>query len=140
MANELKDALKKAIDEKKGIDLSVVSSAIEKMSEDDDIKTEMSLTPDMVFNISSDPVIGMKVELKGGKPSVSSGLSDEADFFMELSYGTLSAIISGERDVTTSLMGGDIAMWRDGRVGNMSKAMDLMPLITAVAEKMELKV
>ena len=140
MANELKDALKKAIDEKKKIELSVVTSAIDKMLEDGDIKAEMSLTPDMVFNLTSDPVIGLKVEINNGKPSLSCDLADEADFFIEVPYDTLSAIISGEKDVTSPLMGGEIAMWHEGQVGNMKKASDLLPLITAVSEKMELKV
>lgn len=140
MANELKNIIKTAVDGNKKVELSAFSGALENMTGDDEIKIEMSLTPDMVFNLKSDPVLGFKVEIKDGKPSVSCDLSSEPDFSIDIPQGTLKDMISGNKDVMTPFMGGEVAMWQDGKLGNMSKAMDLMPLITVVADKMDLKI
>ena len=140
MANELKNILENAIDGNKKVELSAITGAVDNMIGDEEIKIEMSLTPDMVFNLRSDPVLGFKVEIKDGKPSVSCDLSSEPDFSIDIPQGTLKAMISGEKDVMTPFMGGEIAMWQDGNLGDMQKAMDLMPLITAVADNMDLKI
>jgi len=139
MANELKNILENAIDENRKVELSAITGAVDNMIGEEEIKIEMSLTPDMVFNLKSDPVIGFKVEIKDGKPSVSCDISSEPDFSIDIPQGTLKAMVSGEKDVMTPFMGGEIAMWQDGNLGDMQKAMDLMPLITAVADKMDLK-
>ena len=140
MANELKNILENAIDGNKKVELSAITGAVDNMIGDEEIKIEMSLTPDMVFNLKSDPVLGFKVEIKDGKPSVSCDLSSEPDFSIDIPQGTLKAMVSGEKDVMTPFMGGEIAMWQDGNLGDMQKAMDLMPLITAVADNMDLKI
>lgn len=141
MAEKLKDILKTAVDEKKKVELSQMTEAVEAMvSDDKEIGKEISLAGDVVFNMVSDPVMKFRVELKDGKTSLSCDLADDPDFFIEIPFNTLEGIISGKKDVVTPFMGGEISMWKDGMVGNMAKAMDIMPIITVVAEKMELKV
>lgn len=141
MSDKLRDMLKTAIDEKKTIEPGQISGVVESMiSENQDIKDELVLTGELVFNLTSDPVLELKVEIKDGKASFSHELSKEPDFFVEIPPETLKAMISGEKDVITPLMGGEIAMWKEGVVGDMSKAMDIIPLVTALAEDMELSV
>jgi putative sterol carrier protein len=141
MAEELKGLLEKAVEEEKAIDIGQISKAFENViSGDEDVKRELSLTENIVFNVTTDGIITMSVKIEDGKPSFSSDLAEKPDFFIDIQTKTLSEIMSGEKDVMTPFMGGEIAMWKEGNVGHMGKAMDILPLITVLAEKLELKI
>ena len=104
--------IKTAIDEEKTVDAGKISEAAQSLiSENKEIQDELSLTGEIVFNVKSDPVLGLKVEIKDGKASFSSELAEQPDFFMEISSKTLKEIITGEKDAITPFMGGEIAMW-----------------------------
>ncbi len=141
MAEKLKDMLETAVDEGKAVESDQIRDALESLiSANQEIKDELALTSDLVFNLKSDNILGLKVELKDGKAYFDSELSETPDFFIEIPSGTLKAILTGKKDAITPLMGGEIAMWKDGTIGDMSKAMDIIPLVTAVAEGMGLSI
>ena len=139
MSDELKELLKGAIEEKKEVSTDDIAQEVERIvSEDEEVKKEISLTENMVFNVKIGDTIEMGVKIKDDELSID-GVSDEPDFFIDIPKKTLSEIISGEKDVMSPFMSGEIVMWREGKAGDASKAMDILPLITTFTEKLGLK-
>jgi len=139
MSGGLKELLKEAIEEGKTLDVDKIAKEVKKMvSEDEEVKKEITLTEEMVFNVKIGDTIKMGMKIKGDELSVDD-VSDEPDFFIDIPKKTLSEIISGEKDVMSPFMGGEIVMWREGEAGDASKAMDILPLITIFTEKVGLK-
>ena len=138
MPDGLKELLKDAIEEKE-VTADDIAKEVERIvSEDEEIKKEISLTEEMIFNVKIGDTIEIGVKINGNELSVD-GASDEPDFFIDISLKILSEIISGEKDVMSPFMGGEIVMWREGEAGDASKAMDILPLITIFTEKVGLK-
>jgi putative sterol carrier protein len=141
MAEELKGVFEKAVREGKAIDLDQLEKVVEKMiSEDEEVRNEFSMTRDTLFNVEVEDILSMSTKIEGGKPSFSPDLAEDRDFYIVVPKRTLSQILAGEKDVMTPFMGGEIRMWREGDVGNMANATDILPLITILAEKLELKI
>jgi len=139
MLDKLKELLKDIIEEKKGTTDDIAKEIERIVKDDEEVKKEISLTEDMVFNVKIGDTIKMGMRIKNGELSVDD-VSDEPDFFIDIPKKTFSEIISGKKDVMSPFMGGEIVMWREGVTGDASKAMDILPLITTFAEKLELKV
>jgi hypothetical protein len=139
MPDGLKELLKDATEEKE-VTADDIAKEVERIvSEDEEIKKEISLTEEMIFNVKIGDTIEIGVKINGDELSVD-GVSDEPDFFIDISPKILSEIISGEKDVMSPFMGGEIVMWREGEAGDASKAMDILPLITIFTEKLGLKI
>jgi len=139
MPDGLKELLKDAIEEKE-VTADDIAKEVERIvSENEEIKKEISLTEEMIFNVKIGDTIEIGVKINGDELSVD-GVSDEPDFFIDISLKILSEIISGEKDVMSPFMGGEIVMWREGEAGDASKAMDILPLITIFTEKLGLKI
>lgn len=129
------------VDAKKATDLVLefLPQIIGKIiSSDEEIKNELAMTEDMTFNLKAGNILEMCVEIKGGKMSLSPGLAEERDFFVDVPAERFLRILSGDEDAMSGLMGGGIAMWREGDEGDMTKAISILPLITVVAEKLKL--
>lgn len=130
------------IDTKKGTNftLKYVPQIVEKVvSSDGEVKKELAATEDMTFNVKLGNIAEMAVQIKDGKIFFNPGLSQERDFFIEMSTEKLLRILSGKDDALSGFMGGGIEMWREGDEGNMEKAQDLLPLLTVVLEKLKLE-
>ncbi|RZN67302.1 MAG: hypothetical protein EF807_07695 [Candidatus Methanolliviera hydrocarbonicum] len=139
MPDRLKELLKDATEEKE-VTADDIAKEVERIvSEDEEIKKEISLTEEMIFNVKIGDTIEIGVKINGDELSVD-GASDEPDFFIDIPLKILSEIISGEKDVMSPFMGGEIVMWREGEAGDASKAMDILPLITIFTEKLGLKI
>jgi len=116
--------------------LKYLPKIIEKMiSSDIEIKNELAAIEDMTFNVKASNILETCVKIKGGKISLSPGLAEERDFFIEVPTRELLRIMTGEEDMMSGFIGGGIAMWRDDDEGDMTKAMSILPLVTVVLEK-----
>ena len=130
------------IDVKKatGFMLKYLPQIIEKMiSSDVEIKNELAATEDMTFNVKAGNILETCVRIKGGKISLSPGLAEERDFFIDVPTGELLRIMTAEENAMSGLMGGGIAMWREDDEGDMTKSISILPLITVVLEKLGLE-
>lgn len=138
MPDGLKELLKDAIEEKE-VTADDIAKEVERIaSEDEEIKKEISLTEEMIFNVKIGDTIEMGVKINGDGLSVD-GISDEPDFFIDISPKILSEILSGDRDVISSLMGGDIVTWREGEAYDASKLNLLVPLMMSFARELKFK-
>ena len=138
MPDGLKELLKDAIEEKE-VTADDIAREVERIaSEDEEIKKEISLTEEMIFNVKIGDTIEMGVKINGDDLSVD-GISDEPDFFIDISAKILSEMLSGDRDVISSLMGGDIVTWREGEVYDASKLNLLVPLMMSFARDLKFK-
>ncbi|VUT26577.1 MAG: hypothetical protein MOIL_01618 [Candidatus Methanolliviera sp. GoM_oil] len=139
MPDGLKELLKDAIEEKE-VTADDIAREVERIaSEDEEIKKEISLTEEMIFNVKIGDTIEIGVKINGDELSVD-GISDEPDFFIDISPKILSEMLSGERDVISSLMGGDIVTWREGEVYDASKLNLLVPLMMSFARALKFKI
>ncbi|RZN66481.1 MAG: hypothetical protein EF807_08485 [Candidatus Methanolliviera hydrocarbonicum] len=139
MPDRLKELLKDATEEKE-VTADDIAKEVERIvSEDEEIKKEISLTEEMIFNVKIGDTIEIGVKINGDELSVD-GVSDEPDFFIDISPKILSEMLSGDRDVISSLMGGDIVTWREGEVYDASKLNLLVPLMMSFARKLEFRI
>jgi len=132
---------KEEIDVEKATDfmLKYLPKIIKKVTTaDTEIKNELAATEDMTFNVKAGNILETCVKIKKGKISLSPGLSEERDFFIDIPTRELLRLMTGEEDPMAGFMGGSIAMWRDGDEGDMTKAMSVLPLISVVLEKLGL--
>jgi len=130
------------IDVKKATDsmLKYLPQIIERMiSSDVEIRNELAAVEDMTFNLKAGNILEMCVKIKEGKISLSPGLAEERDFFIDVPTRELLRLMTGEEDAMSGFMGGGIAMWRDGDEGDMTKSIGILPLITVVLEKLGLE-
>ena len=139
MPDRLKELLKDATEEKE-VTADDIAKEVERIvSEDEEIKKEISLTEEMIFNVKIGDTIEIGMRIKGDELSVD-GVSDEPDFFIDISPKILSEMLLGDRDVTSSLMGGDIVTWREGEVYDASKLNLLVPLMMSFARELKFKI
>ena len=139
MPDGLKELLKDAIEEKEVTADDIAREVKRIASEDEEIKKEISLMEEMIFNVKIGDTIEIGVKINGDELSVD-GISDEPDFFIDIPLKILSEMLLGDRDVTSSLMGGDIVTWREGEVYDASKLNLLVPLIMSFARELKLKI
>ncbi|MFX1451152.1 MAG: hypothetical protein ACFFCM_09945 [Promethearchaeota archaeon] len=119
-----------------------LSIFIQKLLTDKEIKYELSLTPDVRFNLS----IGNKtlgVEIKEGNLNFRSDAfkpPDESfDFSVEVPLNLIPKLFTGEENLMVELMAGErIKLWREKQPYNAEKLFELMPLLSIALEKLNL--
>jgi hypothetical protein len=108
------------------------------VSEDEEVRREISLTEDMIFNLKlGDVEVGVQIE---GKVLSIHEPFKGPDLSIEFPQKILSEMVSGKRDLVSLLMGGDIITWREGEPYDASKLNLLVPLMTSFARKLDLVV
>ena len=117
--------------------LNTLPKFTEKMLADEDIKYELSLTPDLAFNLKiGENSVG--IQIKDGNLSVGTGI-EQPDFFIELSIQILGKIFTGEENLMQELMAGErIKLWREQEPYNASKLLELTPLLSLILDKLNL--
>ena len=150
---KLGKVLEKRLPEMEEIDTGKVTAFVLKylpkmaekvISSDEEVKGELAMTEDMIFNLnvtgSDGNIAEMRVDIKDGNISFNPGQAEEKHFIMDISTEKLLRIMSGEDDAISGFMGGGIEMWREETdESNAMKVLSLMPLITLVAQKLKLE-
>jgi len=108
------------------------------ISSEAEVKNELALTEDMNFNLKAGIIAEAQVQIKGGQMSFNPGLTNERDFFIDISTPKLFRIMQGQDDIESGLIGGGIEMWREGDEGDMEKAQSFLPLLTVILQKLKL--
>ncbi|MFX0139726.1 MAG: hypothetical protein ACFFDN_39165 [Candidatus Hodarchaeota archaeon] len=115
---------------------------IQKLLQDEEIKYELNLTPNMTFNLS----IGkraMGVEIKDGtinfRAEPFKWPDEPLDFFVEIPLDIIPKIFTGKENLMVELMAGErIKLWREKLPYNAGKLFELMPLLSITLEKLNL--
>ncbi len=115
---------------------------IQNLLQDEEIRYELSLTPNMTFNLS----IGesaMGVEIKDGtinfRAEPFKWPDEPLDFLVEIHLDIIPKIFTGKENLMVELMAGErIKLWREKQPYDAGKLFELMPLLSIALEKLNL--
>ncbi|MHA1378847.1 MAG: SCP2 sterol-binding domain-containing protein [Candidatus Helarchaeota archaeon] len=131
------DEVKKKIESKeyKLEDLPLFLKAIEEVSKtNEDLQDELEDQDDVVIVMEVPGKVSGWLEVKDGKLTAGEGGKEDATVTVQLNEDIATGLLTGEVDVASAYMAGDIKI-----VGEMAKAMALRSMLEIVGEELGLE-